>query len=920
MRPDPDELLVRVQEQEARQTRGGLKVFFGMAAGVGKTYAMLNAARRLRQSGVDVVVGYVESHGRRETEALLEGLDSIPVRRVEYRGATMREFDLDRALERHPAVILVDELAHTNAAGLRHAKRWQDIEELLQAGIDVFTTVNVQHLESLNDVVSRVTGVAVRETVPDSVIDQASEIELIDLPPDELLQRLAEGKVYVPEQARHAAERFFRKGNLIALRELALRRTADRVDAQMRGYRLDHTVAETWPISERLMVCIGPSPFAKQLVRSGKRLATQLRAEWIVANVQTPRWESLPGQARSRVYEALRLAEQLGAQTVTLSGANVSVEVLDYARSRNVGKILVGKPAGPVWKRVLFGSILDELVAGGGEIDVYACSSRREESPAAVTSRPNDVAWRQYAAACLAVAACTGVGLLLHTKVDHANIVMVYLLAVVAVAMRAGRGPSIFTAVMSVAAFDFFFTTPYYTLIVSHVQFVITLAIMLAVSLIISGLTVRVRSQAAYALERERRTQALYRMSRSMAGTAAQSELLAAAARHALETFGGDVALALPDEGGKIAVSASLPGGEWLDSREIAVAQWVYDHGLRAGHGSATLAAAAAVHIPMIGSKGKTLGTLLIRPALEGSFEDPERVHLLEAFANQAATALERVELAEAAKRTEVDMQAERARSALLSAVSHDLRTPLATIQGAVSGVLEHSERLPPEKQRELLQTAYDETEHLNRLVHNLLDLTRAESGGLRLRREWQSMEEITGAALARLDHRLAGRTVTVDVPPDLPLLFVDAILIEQVLLNLLENADRYSPPEAAILVQARPAPGAVTVEVSDGGPGFAPGEEQLVFDKFYRGSAAKGRGAGIGLTICAAIVEAHGGRIQAANRPQGGALMRFTLPLVEVPPNDEPPPGDALSADAPSTDRPAPQPTATQARQERTP
>jgi two-component system sensor histidine kinase KdpD len=890
MRPDPDELLARVQQQETKRTQGCLKVFFGMAAGVGKTYAMLNSARRLKETGVDVVAGYVEPHGRPETEALLAGLETLPGRVIEYRGTTLCEFDLDRALERKPAVILVDELAHTNAPGMRHAKRWQDIEELLQAGIDVYTTVNVQHLESLNDVVSRVTGVAVRETVPDSVIEQAGEIELIDLPPEDLLQRLAEGKVYVPEQAKHAAERFFRKGNLIALRELALRRTAESVDAQMRGYRLDHAVEETWPVVERLLVCIGPSPFSKQLVRAGKRMADQLRAEWIVANVQTPRWEQLPESVRSGVYEALHLAEQLGAETVTLSGADISTEVLNSARARNVSKILIGKPADPLWKRLWSGSILDKLVEGSGEIDVYAVSARKPESVAPTRVRPRTTPWRQYVVATLVVGVCSVVGLLLYHHVHLANIVMIYLLGVVAVAMRADRGPCIFASVLSVAAFDFFFTTPFHTLVVDHVQYVIIFVVMLAVSFIISGLTFRVRSQAEFAVERERRTETLYRMSRSMASAASEADLLQAAIRQTRESFGGDIALLLPDGSGHVAVRAATPGAQWLDSRETAVAQWVFDRGARAGRGSGTLSGAAGFYVPMMGSQGRTLGVLAIRPPGDAVFEDPERLHLLEAFASQVALALERTQLAEIAKRAEVDVQAERTRSALLSAVSHDLRTPLATIQGAVSGVLEQGTRLTPEQQRDLLQTAHDETEHLNRLVHNLLELTRAESGGLQLRKEWQSLEEIVGAALTRLERRLRGRTVTVDIPPELPLLFVDELLIEQVLLNLLENAERYTPADAVIEIRARAEPGAVHVEVCDGGLGFAPGEERRVFDKFYRGNSAKGRGAGIGLTICAAIVQAHGGKIEAGNRPEGGAWIRFALPQTEGAPTSPAP------------------------------
>jgi two-component system sensor histidine kinase KdpD len=888
MRPDPDELLARVQQEEARKHRGRLKIFFGMAAGVGKTYAMLTSARRLRAAGVDIVVGYVEPHGRPETEALMEGLEILSPRHVEYRGKTFREFDLDRTLERRPEIVLVDEMAHTNTPGMRHARRWQDIEELLQAGIHVHTTVNVQHLESLNDLVRRVTGVAVRETVPDSIIEQADEIELIDLSPEDLLERLAEGKVYVPEQARHAAERFFRKGNLIALRELALRETADNVDAQMRGYRREHAVRETWPVVERLMVCIGPSPFSKQLVRAARRMADQLRAEWVVANVQTPNWGRLSEEAQTRVYDALRLAEQLGAETVTLSGANVSTEVLTYARERNVSKILIGKPAEPLWKRLWKRSILDRLVGQSGEIDVYAVSAGKEEPAVPARAQPQTVRWYEYGAVTLIVAASTVLGVLLYPFVHLANIVMVYLIGVVAVATKATRGPCIYASILSVAAFNFFFTTPYYTFVVEDIQFVITFAVMLVVSLIVSGLTFRVRNQAVFAVERERRTETLYRMSRAMASSAGEADVVRAAVRNAAETFGGAVAVLLSDNGAPVAVRAALPDSGWLDRHETAVAQWVYGHGKRAGHGSDTLSAASGIYTPMIGSNSRTVGVLAVRPAGDGLFRDPERLRLLDAFANQTALALERAQMADAVKSAEVEAQAERTRSALLSAVSHDLRTPLATIQGAVSAVLGQAERLSVDKQRELLETAREEAEHLNRLVHNLLELTRTESGELRLRREWHSMEEIVGAALMHLEHRLGDRKVRIDLSEDLPLLFVDGLLIEQVLVNLLENAERYSPPEAPITIAAGTGDGFVQVEVTDSGPGFAPGEEARVFDKFFRGHAAKGRGTGIGLTICAAIVHAHEGEIVAGNRPEGGASIRFTLPLTgradEVP------------------------------------
>ncbi|RPH76607.1 MAG: sensor histidine kinase KdpD, partial [Candidatus Rokuibacteriota bacterium] len=532
-RPDPEALLARVKEEEARARRGKLKLFFGAAAGVGKTYAMLEAARELRADGVDVVVGYVETHRRAETEALLEGLEVLPRRALDYRGTTLEEFDLDAALRRHPTVILVDELAHTNAPGSRHAKRWQDVVELLDAGIDVFTTVNVQHIESLNDVVAKITGVVMRETVPDSVFERADEVELIDLPPDDLLQRFREGKVYVPGQAQEALENFFRKGNLIALRELSLRRTADRVDAQMRVYRREHAIETVWPTAERVLVCIGPSPWSTRLVRAAKRMADQLGAEWIAAYVETPAQLRLPAEARDGVIQTLRLAEQLGAQTITLSGPTMSEAILAYARDRNVSKVVVGKPSRSRWRRILLGSIVDALVQGSGDIDVYVISGGREDgsSPAPVPRRVVATDGRAYGTAMGTVAAVTVVAWAMAPVSELSNVVMLYLLGIVAVAMRTGRGPSLLAAVLSVAAFDFFFVPPQLTFAVSDVRYLLTFLVMLIVGVVISGLTVRTRAQAEAAHHREQRTATLYAMSRELAGARGVDALLQIAVR-----------------------------------------------------------------------------------------------------------------------------------------------------------------------------------------------------------------------------------------------------------------------------------------------------------------------------------------------------------------------------------------------------
>jgi two-component system, OmpR family, sensor histidine kinase KdpD len=885
-RPDPDELLARVKEAESRQARGKLKVFFGAAAGVGKTYAMLEAARQQRQHGVDVVVGWVETHGRAETEALLEGLEILPPRLVEYRGATLREFDLDAALARRPALILVDELAHTNAPGSRHAKRWQDVLELLSAGIDVYTAMNVQHVESLNDLVAKITGVVVRETVPDSVFDQTDEVELIDLPPDDLLQRFKDGKVYMPGLAAEAVHNFFRKGNLIALRELALQRTAQRVDAQMRVYMREHAIARTWPVRERLLVCIGPSPFSTRLIRAAKQMAERLNAEWIVAYVQTPGQLRLPQDARDRVVQALRLAEQLGAVTVSLSGQRMSEEILALARARNVSKIVVGKPSRPLWKRIAIGSIVDALVQGSGEIDVYVISGERE-APAPITRRsvePPPIDWAGYGFGLGVVAVCTGLAWMMSYRFELSNLIMAYLLGVVVVATRSGRGPTILASVLSVAAFDFFFVPPYYTFAVSDTQYFVTFGVMLVVALVISGLAVRIRTQAEAAREREQRIAALYAMSRELASTRGVRDLLQVAGRHITEVFRTRVVVLLPVPGGRLAPEASLPDQFPLDANELAVGQWVHDHGQIAGRGTDTLPGATGLYLPLTGSRG-TVGVLGLLPEQPRALQSPEQLHLLETFAGQTAVAIERAHLAEEAQQAQVRAETERLRNSLLSSVSHDLRTPLASITGAASTLLESGARLDDRTRQDLLESLHEEAERLNRLVQNLLEMTRLESGALQLQREWHPLEEIVGAALGRFGKRLQDRPVTTKVPADLPLVPIDDVLIEQVLINLVDNALKYTPAPSPIDISASSADGSVVVEVADRGPGLPAGDEKRIFEKFYRGGKGAVRGAGLGLAICAGIIEAHGGSIWAENRPGGGVAFRFSLPVKDAPP-----------------------------------
>ncbi len=643
-RPSPERLLERWKLEEGPQERGRLKLFFGAVAGVGKTFAMLQAAHELKSRGVDVVIGWVETHGRRDTEALLEGLERLPAKVLEHRESAIPEFDLDGALARRPRVLLVDELAHSNVPGSRHNKRWQDVEELLGAGIDVFSTLNVQHIESLNDVVARVTGVAVRETVPDAVLERADAVELVDLPPEELIKRLQEGKVYLGEQAQRALERFFTEGNLIALRELALRKTAERVDAQMQAWRERHEVAETWPIAERILVGIGPSPSSARLVRGAKRLAERLRAQWIAVWVELPEDARLLQRDRDRIWETLRRAEELGAETAQLAGSDAATELIAFARQRNVSKIVVGKPHGARWRELLFGSVRERLQRADAGIDIYVLAqneggqskARVVERDARRRSRPAG-----YVAALGAILLATGFGRLLAPAVELTNVVMVFLLAVVGIALRFGRGPSIFASIVSVAAFDFFFVPPQLTFAVSDSQYLITFGVMLLVAIVISTLTVRLREQAETSSRRERRTAALYAFGRDLAQARERQQLLDSALEHLSQVFVAQVLILLPDDSGRLQEMASESVTYRFDEREKAVAQWAYDHGAMAGAHSATLPAAKGLYLPMRNG-GAILGVIGLHPATGDRVVEPEQLHLLEAFANQLALALVR--------------------------------------------------------------------------------------------------------------------------------------------------------------------------------------------------------------------------------------------------------------------------------------
>lgn len=879
-RPDPDELLRRVQDQESQARRGRLKVFFGASPGVGKTYAMLEGARAARVLGLDVVVGVVETHGRSETARLLDGLEVLSRQRLQYRDTTLEEFDLDQALARRPALLLVDELAHTNVPGARHAKRWQDVEELLAAGINVWTTLNVQHVESLNDVVAQITGVRVRETVPDSVLERADEVELADLTPDELIQRLREGKVYVPDQAARAIEQFFRKGNLIALRELALRRTAERVDAQMRGYMAEAGIRETWPASERVLACVGDEAGSARLVRAARRIAERLAAPWSVVHVETP---GRPPTARGReeLGRTLALAEQLGAEVVVLTGENPVEEILAWGRAHNTTRLVVGAPRPSRWPWP-HRSMVDALVRGSEAIDVHVVTGvdsrpQAQAAPAGTGRAP----WPQYARAALVPAAVTILALPLRGTLSTIDAAMVFLLGVVFVASRQSRGPATLASVLSIACFDFFFVPPFSTFNVADVRFVLTFAVMLVVALVMGTFTGRIRAQAVSARERERRTAVLYAFSRDLATARTRPDLARVTMERVHDLFGGTVSLFLPDEQGQLGRIAEKPGGP-LSEKEMSVAAWVFDRGQPAGLGTSTLPGARAFYLPLE-APGHRLGVLGVRPEPVDRFSDPGQRQLLETMVGQAAAALERTALADAAREAHLEAEAERLRSSLLSSLSHDTRTPLAAIQGAASALLHGSTALTAPEQRDLAENILDESRRMDRMVANLLDIIRLETGAMRVQTEWTVLEDIAGTALLRLRDRLHDHPVTTSFPADLPLVPVDEVLLEQLFVNLLENAARHTPVGTPVEIGARTGEGEVLVWVADRGPGLPPGGEARIFEKFQRGETAA-TGVGLGLTIARGIVLAHGGRVWAEQRPGGGAVFRFTLPIAGTP------------------------------------
>jgi two-component system, OmpR family, sensor histidine kinase KdpD len=889
-RPDPDALLRRLQQEESRSKRGKLRVFFGFAPGVGKTYRMLQVARDLvSDQRLDLVVGIVETHRRRETAALVLGLELLPRRQVEYRGHVVEEFDLDAALVRRPKAILVDELAHTNAAGTRHPKRWQDVEELLNAGIDVFTTVNVQHVESLNDVIAQITHIQVRETVPDSVLDAADAVELVDIAPEELLERLKEGKVYLPDQAKVAAEHFFQRGNLLALRELALRRTAQHVDDDVLAYRQEQGLSANVPAGERILVCVGPSPTSGHLIRAAARLAAGLRCPWVAAYVEASTLASLTESERERIEEHLRVAESLGASATRLTGIRVADALLTYARRHNVSRIVIGKPTHSRLRDRLRGSLLDEVVRGSGDIDIQVISGTDAAQGPAPNAYATRTAFRtsQYVAATALVGVTLGAAAVLHSALALPDPEMLFLLTVMVTAVWFGRGPSLYTAALGIAAYDFFFVPPYFTFAVADRRYILTFATMFAVGFVLSELAGRVKRQEREALSREERTAVLYALSNDLSSADISTRIADVAARRAADVFAANAFVLLANSDGVLSTIGASPADTSLEPKELVVSSWAFEHQKPAGFGTDTLPGSLSLCAPLrVG--GSALGVLALVPHVKFPLRAEQRV-FLEVFCRQVAVALERARLAEEARIAALRVKTEEMRSSLLSAVSHDLRTPLASITGAATSLRDDS-NLSPAIRVELVGSICDEAERLERLVANLLDMTRLESGALSLKRDWIPIDEIIGSALTRLEVSLSNRQVRVELPSDLPLLRVDPVLFEQIFINLIENACKYTPLGTPIDVRTTRERDTVLIEFRDYGPGIPVGCEEKLFEKFYRGSHTGGSGAGLGLPICRGIAEAHGGSIRAENAAGAGALFRIIVPIGGEPPDTSKP------------------------------
>lgn len=886
-RPDPDQLLARIQSEEIESGRGKLKIFFGANAGVGKTYAMLAAAHE-QTKNKRVVAGVVETHGRKDTVAMLEGIEVLPLKEIDYKGKRLKEFDLDQALIEKPDLILIDELAHSNVEGSRHPKRWQDVEELLAAGINVYSTVNVQHIETLNDIVGGITGVRVWETVPDHIFDSADEVVLVDLPPDELLQRLRDGKVYLPQQAERATKNFFRKGNLIALRELALRRSADRLDSEIVKYRKDNAVSTVWKTRESILACVGPGDEGENVIRSAARIAAQLQIPWHAIYVETPKLQNLSQKARERILKTISMAEEMGAKAVILGGNNAVESVINFAREHNLSRVIVGTGAlssWEIWKREFSEAIsrrapdLDILkIAQGGNGKSSPSDGFDIESWMWQLKAP----WQSYALSLLICGIAGIVATPLNSLVELPNIAMLFLLAVVLVSVKYGLGPSLMASVVNVLVFDFFFVPPRFSFSVSDAQYVFTFAVMLVVGLITAKLTTGLTYQAKIANRREQRVKSLYEMSRDLSG-ALISEQVAEISQHFVEIeFKAKSVLLLSDDDNQLA--EIVIGKKNNLQADLSIAQWAFDKSKEAGNGTDSLPGAPLLYVPLRAPM-RTRGILVIDSPSSTRLKSPEQRRLLDTFARLLAISLERIHYVSVAQSSTVQIESERLRNSLLSAISHDLRTPLTALVG-LTDELEMLDAPLTAEQKEIATLLREKALKMSSQVSNLLDMARLQSGSVKLNRQWFLIEEVIGAAIKAVEPASDGRHIKVVLPPDLPLLNFDAVLMERVFINLLENAYKYTPKNSNVSIGASIAsPQFVEIWVQDNGPGLPKGKEEDIFRKFERGEKEGSiSGVGLGLTICRAIIEAHGGKITGKTMAGGGARFTFSLPRGNPP------------------------------------
>ncbi len=882
-RPDPEALL----REAATETRGHLKVFLGAAPGVGKTYEMLLSAAAQRRAGVDVVIGLIETHGRAETEALVRDFEIIPRKHIDYNGRHLEEMDLDAILARKPRLVLVDELAHTNASGSRHPKRYQDVEDLLAAGIDVYTAVNIQHLESLNDVVQQITHIRVRETVPDAFLDRADEIEVIDLTPNDLIQRLKEGKVYVPMTAERALAHYFSPGNLTALRELALRRTAQRVDEQLLAHMQAHAISGPWPAGDRVLVVVNEHPKAAALVRYARRMAERLGARWTALYVETPRSLRLDEAARDRVAGALRMAERLGGEAVTIPGRELAGEILDYAAKNNFSHIVIGRSARSRWREVLFGSITYEIVRRAGNVAVHVVTGDEKLAPTAqaIDTRPAappfDV--KPYLMSIALVGLAIGCGEVLARFLNVQNVALVFLTAVLVSAVAFGLRAGLFVSLLSVLAFNLFFLPPYYSITISDPENVVALFFFLVVALIASNLTANVRAQAMMARKRARTTEDLYLFSRKLAGIASMDDLLWAISSQVASMLKVRVVLFLP-ENGALELKAAWPPEDVAEEADLAAAKWSWENNRPAGRGADTLPGAKRLFLPMRTGRGP-VAVIGIDGDKQGPLLTPDEQRLLDALADQAALAIERINLSEDFDKARRAAERDRLQAALLTSISHDLKTPLASILGAADGLAGLPD-LSPDDRKALLSTIQEEAERLNRFIANLLDMTKLESGAVAPHIALVDIGDVVGSTLRRADRILAGHRIETALPSDLPMVRLDPVLFEQVLFNLLDNAAKYAPAGTVIRIEGQRDGASVRLQVQDEGPGIPQAELERVFDKFYRvrKSDSQRAGTGLGLAICRGFVEAMGGTIEAGNRIGGhGAVFTIALPAPDM-------------------------------------